>query len=330
MTIRPQLSSRVALFPLLLIVSFSLTAASARTPAEDQNDSSVEQPSKLPSPEQVQPDASAESSQNIPRQETKHSAQTNLEANSQSAQQPAVNATATVSSQSTQNSAASQTADEQTADQQSASPKNDRLFGVLPNYLTVENEAQVPALTSGGKFKLVAKNAFDPAVYPFIGFLALVGQAQNTEPQYGQGMVGYARRYGVSFGDATIGSFMTGAVFPSLFKQDPRYYQLVRGGFWHRSIYSVSRILITRSDSGQNQFNSSEIVGNLFAAGISNAYHPAQDRSLLNTLSIWGTDTGWDTMANLAQEFWPDVHQWLKKKFPHNTSHDNLEDSAYL
>src|SRR5271169_4595261 len=187
--------------------------------------------------------------------------------------------------------------------QQGTSPKNDRLFGVLPNYLTVEDEDKVPPLTTGGKFKLVSKNAFDPAIFPFIGFIALVSQAQNSEPEYGQGAAGFAKRYGAAFGDATIATFMTGAVFPSLFKQDPRYYQLVHGGFKRRLVYSVGRILITRTDSGHSQFNSSEIVGNFFAAGIANAYHPAQDRSFVNTVSVWGTDTGWDTMANIAQEF---------------------------
>jgi len=200
---------------------------------------------------------------------------------------------------------------------QNTTPGNDRLFGVLPNYLTVENEARVPPLTSGGKFRLVAKNAFDPAIYPFVGFLALVGQASDSEPEYGEGAAGYGRRYGASFGDATVGSFMTGAVFPSLLKQDPRYYQLVHRGFKRRSLYSVSRIFITRSDSWHREFNGSEIIGNLAAAGISQSYHPSEDRTLANTLSVWGTDTGWDTMANLAQEFWPDIHRWLKRKFAH-------------
>lgn len=205
---------------------------------------------------------------------------------------------------------------------QNTTPENDRLFGVLPNYLTVENEASVPPLSGGGKFKLVAKNAFDPTIYPFIGFLALVGQAQNSEPDFGQGAAGFGRRYGASFGDATIGSFMTGAIFPSLFRQDPRYYQLVTGGFKRRSFYSASRIFVTRTDSGHSQFNASEIVGNLVAAGISNAYHPAQDRTLANTLSVWGSDIGWDTVANVSQEFWPDIHRWLKRKFVHSARTD--------
>src|SRR5260370_30817744 len=66
------------------------------------------------------------------------------------------------------------------------SPSNDRLFFVLPNNLTVENEDKVGRLSSGAKFKLVAKNAFDPAIYPFIGFIAVVGQAPTTHPEFGK------------------------------------------------------------------------------------------------------------------------------------------------
>jgi hypothetical protein len=186
---------------------------------------------------------------------------------------------------------------------------------VLPNYLTVENAAKVPPLSSGGKFKLVTKEAFDPVIFPFIGFIALVNQGQNSDPGDGQGAAGYGKRYGAAFADSTIGSFMTGAVFPSVFKQDPRYYQLAHGGFSRRLAYSVIRIVITRSDSGHNQLNSSELVGNFVAAGISNAYHPAPDRSFKNTLIVWGNNTGWDMMANIAAEFWPDIRVWLKRKF---------------
>jgi hypothetical protein len=56
--------------------------------------------------------------------------------------------------------------------EQAASPKNDRLFWTLPNYLTVENAAHVPPLTAGGKFKLTTKDSFDPVAIPHIGLLA--------------------------------------------------------------------------------------------------------------------------------------------------------------
>lgn len=191
---------------------------------------------------------------------------------------------------------------------------NDRLFWTLPNFLTVENAAQIPPLTAGQKFKVVARSSFDPVEYPYVGFLAAISQAQNSEPGYGQGAAGYGKRYGAAFADNTIENFMTGAVLPSLLRQDPRYYQLGKGGFWHRAGYSISRIFITRSDSGHNQFNISEIAGAAIAAGISNAYHPAGDRTVTNTMSVWWTQIGWDTVATVVKEFWPDIRRKVHKK----------------
>lgn len=193
-------------------------------------------------------------------------------------------------------------------------PKNDRLFGVIPNYTTVENEDEFGPLSAKGKFRMAADSDFDPYTFPFVGFVALIGQAQNSEPSYGQGLKGYAKRYGTEYGDATIGTTMTVAVFPTLLRQDPRYFQLGEGSVMHRTEYAISRIFVTRSDAGSRQFNLSEIAGNLVAAGVSNAYHPAEDRSFGNTLSVWGTDIMWDTVSNVAKEFWPDIKRKLMKK----------------
>lgn len=197
---------------------------------------------------------------------------------------------------------------------QPIAPKDNRLFEVLPNYTTVESEDEFGPLTRGAKFKLATDSAIDPVTFPFIGFVALLGQAQNSEPAYGQGLKGYAKRYGTSYGDAIIGTYMTVGVYPSILRQDPRYFQLGHGTITHRTLYSISRIFWTRTDSGSHQFNYSEIVGNLTAAGISNIYHPEEDRTLTNTLSVWGTDVMWDTVSNVAKEFWPDIHRKIHKQ----------------
>jgi hypothetical protein len=206
--------------------------------------------------------------------------------------------------------------DQREVEAEDTAAKNSRLFGVLPNYTTVENEDLFGPLSAKGKYKLAAESSFDPYTFPFIGFIALIGQAENTEPSYGQGFSGYAKRYGTSYGDAIIGTFMTTAIFPSLLHQDPRYYQLGHGTFSHRTLYAVSRIFVIRADSGRNQFNTSEIAGNAVAAGISNIYHPADDRTLANTASVWATDVMWDTVANVAKEFWPDIRRKLSHKAP--------------
>jgi hypothetical protein len=106
---------------------------------------------------------------------------------------------------------------------------------------------------------------------------------------------------------------MTTSVFPTLLHQDPRYFQRGTGGTWHRLLYSVSRIFVTRSDSGEAQFNYSEIVGNAVAAGISNTYRPQNQRTLGNTLNVWGTDILLNSLCNVAKEFWPDLRRKLRK-----------------
>jgi hypothetical protein len=187
--------------------------------------------------------------------------------------------------------------------------KDDRLLYTLPNFLTVEANAPAPRLSSGTKFKLVAKDCFDVAEYPFIGFQAGIAQATNSPAEFRQGFAGYAKRYGAAFADNTIGNFLTEGVFPSLLHQDPRYYERGQGSFLRRVGYTISRSLITRGDSGQTEFNYSEIAGNAFAAGISNLYAPAAERTAGNTMRQWGIQIGWDTTANLLREFWPDLHR---------------------
>jgi hypothetical protein len=80
---------------------------------------------------------------------------------------------------------------------------------------------------------------------------------------------------------------MTEGLFPIALHQDPRYFVRGKGGFWKRTGYAMSREFITRGDDGRNHFNTPELAGNAVAAGISNVYHPAADRSLANTANKW-------------------------------------------
>jgi hypothetical protein len=201
------------------------------------------------------------------------------------------------------------------AHEQPSGTSNERLFWVLPDFLLIENAKTLPPLSAGAKFKVVARSSFDYIEYPVYGMLAGISQAENSEPGYGRGAEGYGKRYGAAFADGTIECFMTGAILPSILRQDPRYYQLGKGGFWRRTGYAASRIFITRADSGRIQFNYSEIAGSALSAGISTySYHPSNQRTVRNSLSVWGTQIGYDTIAIVFNEFWPDIHRHFSKK----------------
>jgi hypothetical protein len=193
--------------------------------------------------------------------------------------------------------------------------RNDRIFSVVPNYMTVdeENNHQIPPLSAGAKFKLFVKSAFDPGAFIVTGILAGEQQGLDTYPEWGQGAAGYGRRYASGFADETIEGFTTTALFPVLFHQDPRYFRLGQGKFWHRTAYAISRIVVTRTDSAHNTFNSSEILG-ATVAGVSVAYHPAPERTWAGAGSTVGTDVAVDTLSNFFREFWPDIEHKLHWK----------------
>ncbi len=196
-----------------------------------------------------------------------------------------------------------------------AGTSNDRLFYALPNFLSLENAGHVPPLTAKQKFAVVARGSFDYVQFPWYGFLAGISQAENSEPGFGQGAAGYGKRFGSAFADGTIENFMTGAVLPSVLHQDPRFFQSDSGGFWQRTGYAMSRIVVTRADSGKQQFNYSEIFGSAVSAAISNySYHPKEDRNLGNAASVWGSQIGYDTITIVVKEFWPDIHRKLSHK----------------
>jgi hypothetical protein len=198
---------------------------------------------------------------------------------------------------------------------QTSGTSKDRLFFTLPNFLTLENANQVPPLTAGQKFKVVARSSFDYVQYPWYGFLAGISQAENSEPGYGQGAAGYGKRFGASTADGTIENFLTSAVFPSLLRQDPRFFQSGKGGFWHRTGYAITRVIVTRTDSGHSQVNYSEILGSALGAGISTySYHPHADKTLRNSAKVWGSQVGYDTITYVVKEFWPDIRRKIRKK----------------
>lgn len=212
----------------------------------------------------------------------------------------------------------------------SSGTSNDRLFYTLPNFLSLETTAKLPPLTTKQKFAVVARGTFDPIEVPWWGILSAISQAQNSEPAFGQGWAAYGKRYATTGADSTVENFMTGAVFPTVLRQDPRFYQSSEGGFGRRMVYSVSRIFITRGDSGHAQFNFSEILGSASGAAISTySYHPkstylstptnphlfvASDRTLMNAADVWATQVSLDTITIVVKEFWPDIHRKLSHK----------------
>jgi hypothetical protein len=136
------------------------------------------------------------------------------------------------------------------------------------------------------------------------GAVAGVEQATGTLSGYGQGAQGYAKRYGAAYADLVTGTFIGGAIFPSLLKQDPRYFYKGTGSVRSRVLYAISMSVICKGDNGRWQPNYSGILGSLASGGISNLYYPATDRSdAALTFENMVIGIGETAAVNLLQEF---------------------------
>jgi hypothetical protein len=238
---------------------------------------------------------------------------------------PAQSAKAPAASSSTQDKPANQPSSQSNSQdpsnpvqQDTKKSKDDRMFYVMPNYLTVGSESQVTPISWKEKFAMAAKGSFDPYEFTVVGIVAGIRQEENSSPAFGQGMEGYAKRYGAAFADQVDGNVMVGGVFPTILKVDPRYFQLGKGSFVHRFGYAIDRIFIARRDSGTHMFNIPEFAGNATAIAISNFYYPEADRSFSASLSGWGVQMGLDAFGNELKEFWPDIHHYLQSRHERN------------
>jgi hypothetical protein len=153
-----------------------------------------------------------------------------------------------------------------------------RVIGIVPNYFVTYDKNPAP-LRAKQKFGLGWHVVLDPTSFLFAGVAAGIEQADNALPGYGQGAQGYGKRYGAALALSTSSTLLRGAVYPSLFHQDPRYFYKGTGTVWQRARYALATAVICKGDNGRWQPNYSGILGDLSAGALSNAYYPASSRN---------------------------------------------------
>jgi hypothetical protein len=186
-----------------------------------------------------------------------------------------------------------------------------RILGIIPNFRSVNADVHLPPQSVGEKFKTATEDSFDYSSI-FIP-LAVAGYdyGRNSTPEFGKGGVGYGRYLWHSAVDQTVENYMVEFFVPVATHEDTRYYSLARGGFLKRAGYSLSRAVVTRTDSGGRSFNFSEVLGAGAAAGISNLYYPSAERTFSNTGTQWATSVGIDALSFMVKEFSPDISHAL-------------------
>lgn len=189
------------------------------------------------------------------------------------------------------------------AQEQLKDEEKQRVLGVIPNFYVTYVPNAAP-LTPKQKYNLAWRLNIDPVSFLLAGQTAGIQQAQNEFSGYGQGAEGYAKRYAATYANFTISNFLGSAVFPSIFKQDPRYFYKGIGTTKSRVLYALANAVICKGDSGHWQVNYSGIIGSLASGGISNLFYPASDRNgPALTFENTAMSVGSTAIFNLMQEF---------------------------
>ncbi len=183
-----------------------------------------------------------------------------------------------------------------------------RILGIVPNFRAVSANQKLPPQSTKEKLLTTTLDSFDYSAFIFAGILAGVSMAEDSYPEFHQGAAGYGRYYWHNFADQAVENYNVELIFPTVLRQDSRYYTLGHGGLIKRTGYSFSRVLITRTNSGDETFNASEIVGAGAASGLSSLYYPGRERTWTKVGQRWLTDVCLDGFTFIAKEFWPDVN----------------------
>jgi hypothetical protein len=188
------------------------------------------------------------------------------------------------------------------AEQQVQIAIDQRVWGVFPNFYS-SYDWNAPPMGPKQKFKLAFRSMIDPMTFASVAGIAGAQQIYNVFPEYGGGISGYAKRYGAAYADDFSARMVTSGLYASMFHQDPRYFYKGTGSTESRTMYAISRVVITRDDSGRLRPNYSRLAGVFTASALSNLYYPSDKRGLSLTLTNGAIELAGHAGTNVVREF---------------------------
>jgi hypothetical protein len=179
------------------------------------------------------------------------------------------------------------------AEREVRAEEGQRILKTIPNFLVVYDDEPV-ALSAGQKFRLSTRTLADPVTIGVAAAIAGGEQASNSYPGFGRGVRGYARRM-----------LLSGAILPTVFHQDPRYFYRGVGSKRSRLMFALKQTVAQKGDNGHWQFAWSNTLGGVGTALISDTYYPRQPghQSGSQTGQLFGLSMLSTGISNLMQEF---------------------------
>ena len=186
----------------------------------------------------------------------------------------------------------------------------------MPRLRSLPDAPSVQRAPQAGKFQTFVNEARSPLTFGAVGVNAAIMRETDSGHVTPGTQPGLTTLYKEALIQKESSAFFGRYLYPSLLKQDPRYYPSNSARFLGRATYAVARILITRRDSGARTPNTSYFLGVLTSVAIATAYRPYWARSASSTFKTFGSTIGGDAGINLFHEFRPEIRQMVKRRTP--------------
>ena len=147
----------------------------------------------------------------------------------------------------------------------------------------------------------------DPVNFGTILGISAITVGADPHSAYGPGLKGFGKSVGVSYLQDATGQFFGAFAIPVIAHQDPRYFRKPHEPFTKRLVYSISRTVVSRSDSGKSMPNYATLLTYPINAELSNFYVPGISTNGASTVARIFTGYALDPVNGLINEFLPDV-----------------------
>lgn len=192
-------------------------------------------------------------------------------------------------------------------------------FSRKPEMTTVPtrraNGNNICSLDAVEKFHLFFKSTVDPVTFIGAGASAGFSQWNNDDKEWGQGAEGFGKRYAAAFTDRASRNFFGKFFYPTIFRQDPRYFREGQGSTKSRFGHALAHSFVARRDSGGSMPNLSLWAGTTSTVALANLYHPDQDRGFTPAAQRVGISIGTNMGFDVLKEFWPEIVRKLNLPF---------------
>lgn len=176
--------------------------------------------------------------------------------------------------------------------------------GQQPDILRLPNTIKAPPFTVADKFSYRVVQSFGLRGLGGGLISAAIGQARNSPEEWGQGVEGFASRYGSAIvGNVSRQTFAF--VLESALHEDPRYFPSEDKSAKQRMLNAVKQVFVCKTDKGTSSFAYGRVISQFAGGQFTNVWQPASTGSVSDGFVRAFIGLGGDAAYNFMQEFLP-------------------------